>query len=273
MEPTMKLNKKLMCAAVILGSCLSMSVQATIVEFKTSLGTFEVNLFDETTPETVANFLKYVEAESYNNSVIHRMVPDFVVQGGGFAYTGALPLRAIPALPAVKNEPKWSNRRGTIAMAKIGGLPDSATNQWFFNLKDNHASTSTSVGLDAQNGGFTVFGQVSAQGLEILDEIAKLKRFNMGGAADTIPLRNYTAADAAASKLVTDDNFVMIESITVVDARPDTAASLSPIANTTPPEVPSEETDSGSKSGSMQWWVALLLPLALMRRFNRKVKR
>lgn len=267
----MKLNKKLMCAAVMLGSCLSMSVQATIVEFKTSLGTFEVNLFDETTPETVANFLKYVEAGSYNNSVIHRMVPDFIVQGGGFRYTGQLPIKAIPANPAVKNEPKWSNRRGTIAMAKIGGLPDSATNQWFFNIKDNHANTTGGVGLDAQNGGFTVFGQVSAQGLEILDQIAKLKRFNMGGAADTIPLRNYTAADAAAAKIVTDENFVMIESITVVDARPDTAAGLSPVANTTPPEVPSDDSDSGSSSGSMNWLTLLLLPLALLRRKSAKV--
>lgn len=264
MEPGMKTKKSLLCALAMMGATLSLSVQATIVEFKTSLGTFEVNLFDETTPETVANFLKYVEAESYHNSVIHRLEPDFVIQGGGFSYTGQLPLKAIAALPAVKNEPKWSNRRGTIAMAKIGGLPDSATNQWFFNIKDNHTGA---TGLDAQNGGFTVFGQVSAQGLEILDEIAKLKRFNMGGAATSIPLRNYTTADANVGKVVTDDNFVMIESVTVVDARPDTAAGLSPIANTTPPAPPpGEDTDSDSSSGSMHWLVLLLLPLALIRR-------
>jgi len=268
MELGMKTKKSLLCALALLGSSLSLSLHATIVEFKTSLGTFEVNLFDETTPETVANFLKYVEAERYDNSVIHRMVPDFVVQGGGFTYTGQLPIKAIPAFPAVKNEPKWSNRRGTIAMAKISGQPDSATNQWFFNVKDNHASTATSVGLDAQNAGFTVFGQISEQGLEIIDAIAKLPRFNMGGAADSIPLRNYTAADAAVAKLVTDQNFVMIESITVVDARPNTAAGLAPVANTTPPqvEVPDEETESESSSGSMNLFVLLLLPLALLRR-------
>jgi len=262
MEPGMKTKKSLLCALAMMGATVSLSVQATIVEFKTSLGTFEVNLFDETTPETVANFLKYVEAESYNNSVIHRLVPDFVVQGGGFSYTGQLPLKAIPTLPAVKNEPKWSNRRGTIAMAKLENQPDSATNQWFFNIKDNHSGAN---GLDAQNGGFTVFGQVSEQGLEILDEIAKLKRFNMGGAATSIPLRNYTTADANVGKVVTDDNFVMIESVTVVDARPDTAAGLSPIANTTPP-APGEGSDSGSSSGSANWLVLLLLPLALLRR-------
>lgn len=259
----MKTQKSLLCALALLGASLSLSVQATIVEIKTSLGTFEVNLFDETTPETVANFLKYVEAESYNNSVIHRLEPNFVIQGGGFRYTGQLPLRAIPALPAVKNEPKWSNRRGTIAMAKLDGQPDSATNQWFFNIKDNHEGTS---GLDAQNGGFTVFGQVTAQGLEILDEIAKLKRFNMGGAATSIPLRNYTTADANAGKIVTDENFVMIESITVVDARPNTAAGLSPIANTTPPAPTTPDEGSDSSSGSMHWLVTLLLPLVLLRR-------
>lgn len=267
----MKTKKSLLCTLALMGATLSLSVQATIVEFKTSLGTFEVNLFDESTPETVANFLKYVEAESYNNSVIHRLEPNFVIQGGGFSYTGKLPLKAIPALPTVKNEPKWSNRRGTIAMAKIGGLPDSATNQWFFNIKDNHQGD---TGLDAQNGGFTVFGQVTEQGLEILDEIAKLKRFNMGGAATTIPLRNYTTADAFAGKVVTDDNLVMIESVTIVDARPDTAAGLSPIANTTPPAPPpSEDTGSKSSSGSMHWLTLLLLPLVLLRRKRTKAAR
>lgn len=125
----MKLTKTLTCAAVLLGASVSMSLHATIVEFRTSMGNFEVNLFDETTPETVANFLKYVEAERYNNSVIHRMVPDFVVQGGGLAYPGSLPLRSVRTYEAVKNERKWSNRRGTIAMAKVDGLPDSATSQ------------------------------------------------------------------------------------------------------------------------------------------------
>ena len=86
-DTKMQFTKKLIAgAALLVGSALSFSSQATIVEFRTSLGNFEVNLFDETTPETVANFLKYVEAERYNNSVIHRMVPDFVVQGGGLYY-------------------------------------------------------------------------------------------------------------------------------------------------------------------------------------------
>ncbi len=262
----MQFTKMFAGAALLVGSLLPFYTQATIVQFKTSLGTFEVNLFDETTPETVANFLKYVEQERYNNSVIHRMVPDFVVQGGGLYYPGELPLKAIPTFAAVKNEKKWSNRRGTIAMAKLDGQPDSATSQWFFIIKDNHAGTAQ---LDAQNGGFTVFGQISEQGLEILDEIAKLKRFNMGGAATSIPLRDYTAADAAAGKTVTIDNLVMIETVVVVDARPDTAAGLSPIPNEATVLPPTVEEGKKS-SGSMHWLVLLLLPLALFRRQIRR---
>lgn len=263
-DTKMQFTKKLIAgAALLVGSALSFSSQATIVEFRTSLGNFEVNLFDETTPETVANFLKYVEAERYDNSVIHRLEPDFVIQGGGLYYSGELPLKSIRTFPTVKNEKKWSNRRGTIAMAKIDGQPDSANSQWFFNLKDNHEGNAR---LDSQNGGFTVFGQISEQGLEILDEMAKLKRFNMGGAATSIPLRDYTAADAAAGKTVTADNLVMIESIVVIDDRPDTAAGLSPVANEAQVDAPVQEGNNSSSGGAVNFLLLLLLPLAWLRR-------
>ena len=110
---------------------------ATTVQFQTVMGDFEVNLFDKTTPKTVENFLKYVEEGAFENTVMHRSVPGFIVQGGGFEYPGNLPLKAVTSHPAVVNEPVYSNRRGTIAMAKVGNNPNSATNQWFFNLADN----------------------------------------------------------------------------------------------------------------------------------------
>ncbi|MCH8538939.1 MAG: peptidylprolyl isomerase, partial [Alkalimonas sp.] len=204
---------------------LSASLQATIVEFRTSMGDFEVNLFDEITPETVENFLAYVEQESYHQSVIHRSIPDFIIQGGGFTYDGDFPLTVIEANASINNEPELSNRRGTIAMAKLANNPNSATNQWFFNLDNNSAN------LDAQNGGFTVFGQVSEQGLEILDAIAALPRYNLdNGVLSDIPLRNYTAADANAGVEITADHLVFFESVVVVDDRPDTASGLNPIA-------------------------------------------
>ncbi|MEE2024280.1 peptidylprolyl isomerase [Alkalimonas mucilaginosa] len=254
------LSRLMATGLVCAGLCFS--IQATIVEFRTSVGTFEVNLFDDVTPKTVENFLKYVEDESYHNSVIHRMVPDFVVQGGGFTYSGAMPLKVIPAKPAVQNEPKLSNRRGTIAMAKVSGNANSATNQWFFNLKDNHAGGPQ---LDTQNGGFTVFGQVSEHGMEVLERIAALPRYNLGGAADSMPLRNYSNADAAANKAVTAEHLVMIESVVVVDPRSNTAAGLSPVANTLIGQQP-QQPDSDSASSLSIWSGLLLLGLLLRRR-------
>src|SRR5690606_16543663 len=143
---------------------------ATTVQIQTVLGDIEVNLFDKQTPKTVENFLAYVESGAYSDSIIHRSVPDFIVQGGGFEFNEAWPPIAIPQSPTVVNEPVFSNVRGTIAMAKLGNNPNSATNQWFINLKNNSGN------LDNQNGGFTVFGQVTGNGMAIIDAIAALQR-------------------------------------------------------------------------------------------------
>ena len=145
-------------------------------------GVTEVLLFDQTgegAPETVANFVNYVEDNDYASSVVHRSVPGFIVQGGGFAVPPELnfqpnldAIEEIPADPAVVNEfsPSRSNTRGTIAMAKLGNDPNSATNQWFFNLNDNSGN------LDAQNEGFTVFGEVlTPEDLAAIDAIAQLQ--------------------------------------------------------------------------------------------------
>ncbi len=128
--------------------------------------TIDVNLFATQTPGTVTNFLAY----DYDTSVFHRLAPDFVLQGGGFGFndagtTTATAFPPITAMAAITNEPGVSNTRGTIAMAKTGGNPNSATKEFFFNLADN------STNLDAQNGGFTVFGQVMNGGQQTLNTI------------------------------------------------------------------------------------------------------
>lgn len=199
---------------------------ATTVQFQTVLGDFEVNLFDKTTPKTVENFLTYVNSGAYADSIMHRSVPEFIVQGGGFTYTGSVQLKNIAQNAAVINEPAYSNRRGTIAMAKVGDDPNSATTQWFFNLKDNSAN------LDTQNGGFTVFGQVTGNGMAIIDAMAALNRFNKTGALSELPLRNYTTADHTNNATMDQENFVMIDGIMVLDASPDTADGLNPVKNT-----------------------------------------
>lgn len=148
-------------------------------------GVTNVVLFDqegEGAPISVENFLNYIEDGDYINSIIHRSIPGFVIQGGGFTVdgleqvvnptgNGAAAVELVPTDDPIENEfsPERSNVRGTIAFAQLSGDPDSATSQWFFNLSDN------SENLDNQNGGFTVFGQVlGEEDLATIDAIAAL---------------------------------------------------------------------------------------------------
>lgn len=250
-------------SSLVLSSLLnSNAAMATVVQVKTNVGDFEINLFDEITPITVQNFLNYVSSERYDNTVMHRLLPGFVAQGGGFRFTGQLPLQAVTANSAIINEAKLSNVRGTIAMAKIGGNPNSATNQWYINLADNSAN------LDVQNGGFTVFGQISNADMQVLDAMAALPRFNFGGALESLPLRQYSTDDRLNNKPLVADNFITIESIVVVDSRSNTAAGLNPVPNTLINRQPEPETSSG---GSSSWlWFGLLLSCVVRRRWPAK---
>jgi len=178
---------------------LSSPAFATNVIMQTPFGAVEIELFDEEAPETVANFLTYVNDGDYVNSFIHRSVPGFVVQGGGFTFIDGATV-AIPTDPPVINEPGISNLRGTVAMAKVSGDPNSATSQWFFNLADNSAI------LDNTNGGFTVFGQVTGNGMDVIDQIAALQVWNAGGALSELPLIDYSDSGP-----VTEDHLVMID--------------------------------------------------------------
>lgn len=206
-----------MIATILFFSVISLprNAHATIVEFETTAGTFEVNLYDLGTPATVANFLSYVNNGAYNQSIIHRSSPGFVVQGGGFVTDANANISTIPQNPAVANEPVYSNVRGTIAMAKLPTGPNTATTQWFFSLANNAAN------LDNQNGGFTVFGQVTGNGMAIVDAIATVPIYNQGGAFTNIPLQNYTAPNA-----VVLSNLIVVTSVTVKDTTVDSAAGL-----------------------------------------------
>lgn len=149
---------------------------------------FYVELFDQagpararTTPQTVANFLAYADEGRYANTIVHRSVGGFVVQAGGFTaptapYGGPGGAPTVMAKKAaVVNEPGNTNIRGTIAMAKVGGDPNSATNQWFLNLADNSSN------LDNQNGGFTAFGRVLGNGMAAVDAMAAVPTYNAAG--------------------------------------------------------------------------------------------
>jgi len=177
---------------------------ATLVDVSTTFGSFELKLYDTQTPLTVANFLYYVTNNLYDNTIIHRSVPGFVIQGGGFGLSGNS-LNPVPTNAPVENEPGISNLRGTIAMAKVGGDPNSATSQWFINLGDN------STNLDNQNGGFTVFGEVVGSGMSVVDAIAAVPVYDasayLGGTFSQLPLINPS---------LTATNLVMINSMVVV---------------------------------------------------------
>ncbi len=133
------------------------------VRLTTSAGDIVFDLVDDA-PITTANFLQYVTDEFYDGTIFHRVVAGFVIQGGGLLPDGT---EKPGARPPIQNEfsPTRSNVRGTVAMAKIGGDPNSATNQFFVNLVDNSGS------LDSQNGGFTVFANV-VEGMDVVDTIA-----------------------------------------------------------------------------------------------------
>ncbi len=181
---------------------------SVIARMQTSLGSIDVQLYDTEAPLTVANFLSYAKSGAYAGSFIHRSMPGFIIQGGGYGWNGTTnQLSYVVSNPPVLNEysPSRSNLRGTIAMAKLGNDPNSATNQWFFNLADNSAN------LDNQNGGFTVFGQVLNSGMGVVDAIAALPRVDAGGAFSTLP---YFAP--ITNNTVQKSNLVIISQVSVL---------------------------------------------------------
>jgi len=130
----------------------------------TSMGEIVIELNQEKAPITVANFLEYADAGFYNGTLFHRVIPNFMIQGGGFDKE----MVEKPTKPAIKNE--WQNGlknvKGAIAMARLQGQPDSATSQFFINVKDNPQ-------LDAAGrdpAGYAVFGRVIA-GMDVVDKI------------------------------------------------------------------------------------------------------
>ena len=133
------------------------------VEFG-SLGTIELELLDYAAPNTVANFLAYVDDGSYVDSLIHSSVSNFVIQGGGYVNQDSQSVFQLPNYGTVANEFGRSNVRGTVAMAK-GGDPDSATREWFVSTTDN-----SFLDDPVTSGAFTVFAEV-IKGMDVVDAI------------------------------------------------------------------------------------------------------
>ncbi len=152
----------------------------TLVRVSTSMGDFSMELLDETAPNTVQNFLNYVNRNDYNGTFFHRVAKNFVVQGGAYRFAPFQGPVAVETDSPIDNEFNVSNTRGTVAMAKLTGDPNSATNQWFVNLEDN-------LSLDTSEDGFTVFAQVLGDGMQILDAINGLPQEALGNLFLNVP--------------------------------------------------------------------------------------
>ncbi len=137
-----------------------------VVVLDTNMGPITVELFADKAPKTVENFLKYAESGHFDGTVFHRVIPGFMIQGGGFDQN----LKEKQTQPPIKNEASngLSNARGTLAMARTND-PDSATAQFFINVADN------ARGLDPRPGsaGYAVFGKV-IDGMEVADKIVSV---------------------------------------------------------------------------------------------------
>jgi cyclophilin family peptidyl-prolyl cis-trans isomerase len=185
---------------------------------KGRLDTVRLELYDDRAPITVANFLNYVNNTRYDGTILHRSVPGFVMQGGGFkpvidAMNQVTDLAPIPTFPPIQNEfsPDRSNLRGTVAMAKVGGNPNSATSQFFVNLANNASN------LDTQNGGFTVFANVIGDGMTLMDAYAGLTRYNLNPYYDpNYDPANPTDGPFAQVPLLNGQSFIVLQSVTIL---------------------------------------------------------
>jgi cyclophilin family peptidyl-prolyl cis-trans isomerase len=177
----------------------------------TTMGDFDIILYPLATPLTVANFLSYADNGKYTNTFFHRSVADFVVQTGGYRYDTAHGYRLVTPSVAVRNEPGISNLKGTLAMAKIGGDPNSATCEYFVNISDDNADN-----LDFQNGGFTVFGRVAGNGMSVINPINALPvgsySVTIGGAAKSLDDVPVNAASAPTT--LDPEQLVKVKSVT-----------------------------------------------------------
>jgi cyclophilin family peptidyl-prolyl cis-trans isomerase len=146
-----------------------------MIKFKTSAGEFEVELYEKEAPESCANFLRYVDDGHFDGTIFHRVIPGFMIQGGGFAPG----MEQKDTRPPIQNEATngLENLRGTLAMARTSDV-HSATSQFFINLVDNDF-----LNHQPGNYGYAVFGRVTS-GMDVIDAIADVPTTRRRGHGD-----------------------------------------------------------------------------------------
>jgi peptidyl-prolyl cis-trans isomerase B (cyclophilin B) len=164
-----------------------------MVLLKTNHGDIKINLFDDAAPKTVANFLSYVEDGFYNGTIFHRVIGNFMIQGGGFE-SG---LEQKSTKDPIENEADngKSNKVGTLAMARTND-PHSATAQFFINVKDNDFLDFTAA--NSQGFGYCVFAEV-VEGMDVVEKIKGVQTGNMGMHQD-VPLEDVVIESATVTE-------------------------------------------------------------------------
>lgn len=179
------------CAAIVAGTARGegtnmaanqAAAKPVDVVLSTSEGDITLELYQDKAPITVSNFLAYADAKFYDDTIFHRVIPNFMIQGGGFVAA----LQQKPANAPIKNEAAngLKNNRGTIAMARTP-IVDSATAQFFINVKNNDF-----LNNGARDFGYAVFGKVTA-GMDVVDKIAAVQTSEQRGMGD-VPVKPVT---------------------------------------------------------------------------------
>jgi|SRR5437773_856304 len=209
----------LLTAALIVAQAASPSPSPSpagpVATVETSLGRIRIALDQERTPVSVANFVKYARAGHYAGTVFHRVMPGFMVQGGGMTAE----LKEKPTSPPIRNEARDAGRnlRGTVAMARTNDA-NSATAQFFINLKDNPF-----LDFGIQGAGYAVFGHV-IDGMDVVDKIAAVPTKTAG------PYENVPVTPVLIKS-------VKVEGVSAAAAKPAAAGSPSPAPRRSPRRV------------------------------------
>ncbi len=211
-------------------------VTGPLVQFDTTFGRFNVELLSSAAPVSVTNFQSYVNSGVYTNSIVHRSVPGFVIQGGGFQAVTSLD--AIPTNAPIVLEYNLPNVRGTLSMARTAEL-NSATSQWFINTVDN----TTNLG-PANGGGYAVFARVLGTGMTVVDVIAALPRYSLGSGT---PFTELPLHDVQNNQLNLE-NLVVVNQVQAIGVYPDVEGHAAVLAFALANSAPAVVTASVSGS-------------------------
>ena len=168
------------CTAMTLGPSGAAAQDNPVVEMETSLGNITIELYADRAPISVENFLQYVNDDFYDGLIFHRVIKNFMIQGGAFSSE----MTQKSGRPPIKNEATngLSNERGTLAMARTN-VVDSATSQFFINTVDNGGRGLDHRGTDPASYGYAVFGRVT-DGMDVVDRIADVETGGQGPSQD-----------------------------------------------------------------------------------------